>query len=122
MSSHELTPYELRELEKMRKGMSRSLPPLPVNRLTEHIEEDLAYRAEFTAMKGTQIGRRLAEEVADLHWDLADKAQGDPILEQLLNRIEATVVIAGTDLIANYMDHVREDRDRDHDARNRRRA
>lgn len=101
----DLTPYEERELARVRRQLHGRPPPMPVSRLSEFIEEDLAYRAEFTAMKGAHIGRRLAEEVVDLHDDLADRAQGDPFLQQLLNRIEAAVVIGGTELISQYMIH-----------------
>lgn len=107
-TNNELTSGERRELEQLRRerGVQRRtwpVPPLPVNRLTEHIEEDRAYRAEFRAMKGSQVGRRLAEGVTDIHHDFADRAQGDPFLGQLLSRIEATVVVSGTELIARYM-------------------
>lgn len=105
MSGDELSPYEQRELDRIRRRLNGRPPPIPVNRLSEFIEEDLAYKAEFTAMKGAHIGRRLAEEVVDLHDDLADRAQGDPFLQQLLSRIEAAVVIGGTELISQYMLH-----------------
>jgi hypothetical protein len=106
MSGDELTPYEQRELDRIRRQLHGTPPPLPVNRLSAHIEEDLAYKAEFTAMKGVDVGRRLADGVTQMHEDFADRAHGDPFLAQLLSRIEAATVIAGTELIESYMAHL----------------
>ncbi|HEX9541910.1 MAG TPA: hypothetical protein VGA04_27415 [Streptosporangiaceae bacterium] len=94
------------EIERRRHGETvRRLPPLPVSRVTEHIEEDLAYRTEFTVMKGKDIAARLSDGVSELHQDNAASRGDDPVLAQFHHRIEATFLVAGCEGLAFYMEH-----------------
>jgi hypothetical protein len=106
--SSDINPYERRHMDR------RRLPPLPVNRLTEHLEEDLAYRVEFTIDRAVQMTGRASDGLSELHEENANRSIGDPLLGQLLYRLEATYAIACENAIADYINHVKEDRDNKH--------
>jgi hypothetical protein len=95
------------EIERHHRWQTeRQLPPLPVSRVTEHIEEDLSYRVEFTVMKGRDIAQRLSDGITQLHQDNAASRGDDPVLEQFHHRIEATFTVAGAEGLAYYMEHL----------------
>ncbi len=94
------------ELDRLaRAEAARRLPPLPPNRMAGYVEDALAYRGEYTIIKGVEMGDRLADGVARLHHENERRAEGDPRLGQFLDRITATVTLAGCDLIGLYMEH-----------------
>lgn len=95
------------EIERRRRWEAeRQVPPLPVSRVSQHIEEDLAYRYEYTAMQGKAIARRLSDAITELHQENAERRGDDPVLEQFHRRIEATYVVAGSEGLAAYMEHL----------------
>src|SRR5690242_5714562 len=76
------------EIERLRRfETARRLPPLAVSRVSEYIEEDLAYRAEFTAMRGKDIASRLSEGITELHLENAARRGNDPVLAQFHQRL-----------------------------------
>lgn len=97
------------EIERFRRfETAERLPPLAVSRVTEHIEEDLAYRLEFTLMKGNDAAGRLSDGITKLHQDNAAKRWNDPVLGQFHHKIEATLTVAGCHGIVRYMEHLQQ--------------
>jgi hypothetical protein len=95
------------EIERLRRlDTARRLPPLPVSRVSEHIEEDLAYRVEFTAVRSEDIATRLSDGVTRMHQANAARRGDDPALAQFHHRIEATYVVAGCEGLGWYMEHL----------------